>query len=619
VSEATSAVFVSHASEDAVAARRLCELLRAAGIDVWLDQSELRGGDAWDTMIRSRIRGCALFLPLISAHTRARWEGYFRLEWKLAIDRSYYISSDRPFLLPISIDETRDGDARVPDRFREVQWTYAPHGEAPQEFVARMRRMLGAAEGFAGSAVAAGAGALSDDLSEKSLAVMPFANLSPDRENEYFSDGLTEEILNALGGIADLRIAARSSSFYFKGRPTDLHEIANRLRVAHIVEGSVRRVANRVRVTAQLVDVHNGFQLWSERYDREMADLFEIQDDIARAIAGRLKLALCTGARRPTSNMEAYELYLQGRHHLIQRSPTSLHAAIQYFERCISLDPEYALAYAGVADCYGVLPFRGSLPHAAAKARAQTAMKKAIALAPELWECNYSRALYLMYFEGDWSQADQYFKRALEINPRAPLVNAHYAALNSTVRREAEALHCVEAACRLDPLAAQVHAMGSLAMVNLGKFAQGEQLARHALELQPDHLFGLFRHALALSGLARHDEAVATMERVVSLQRTPIFTGVLGLVYARAGRYEDTRRLRQELEDRAAQGECSIAIAQLSLELGSDDRDRVRAALTAAVAEGAQGYHIKIACGPFIEPYRNDPEVDQLHRGLYGW
>jgi TolB-like protein len=619
VSEATGAVFVSHASEDADAARRLCELLRAAGIEVWLDQSELRGGDVWDTMIRGRIRGCALFLPLISAHTRARSEGYFRLEWKLAIDRSYHIASDRPFLLPIAIDETRDGDARVPDRFRELQWTYAPHGEAPQEFVARLRRMLEAGNGVAGAAALAEAGAWSQSLPEKSLAVMPFANLSADRENEYFSDGLAEEILNALSGIVDLRVAARSSSFYFKGRPTDLHEIAKRLRVAHIVEGSVRRIANRLRVTAQLVDVRNGFQLWSERYDREIADVFQIQDDIARAITGRLKLALLAGARRPTSNMEAYELYLHGRYHLIQRSPTSLHTAVQYFERCIALDPDYALAQAGLVDCYGVLPFRGSLSHAAAKARARAAMQKALELAPELWECNYSRALYVTYFEGNWSKADRYFKRALEINPRAPMVNAHYAALNSLARREAETVRYVEAACRLDPLAAQVHSMGSMAMVNLGKFTEGETLARHALELQPDHLFGLFRHAFALSGLERHDEAVATMERVVALSRTPIFTGVLGLVCARAGRHEGARRLLQELEDRASRGEFSISIARLALELGSNDRERVRAALAAAAAEGAQGYHIKIACGPFIEPYRSDPEVDRLHGKLYGW
>lgn len=619
MTEARGAVFVSHASEDVHAARRLCQLLGAAGIEVWLDESELRGGDAWDAMIRARIRGCALFLALISSHTRARSEGYFRLEWKLAIDRSYHIASDRPFLLPIAIDEIRAADARVPDRFREVQWTYAPRGEAPEEFVERVRRMLEAAAGVSGAAASAEAAVWSESLPEKSLAVMPFANLSADPENEYFSDGLTEEILNALSGIAELLVAARSSSFYFKGRTTEPQEIARRLRVAHIVEGSVRRLGNRVRVTAQLVDLRNGFQLWSERYDREIADVFELQDEIARAIASRLKVTDLAATRRPTANMEAYELYLQGRYHLIQRSPTSLHTAVHYLERCIALDPDYALAHAGLVDCYGVLSFRGSLPYAAAQARAQTAIDRAMELDPQLWECNYSRALYLLYFESNWSECERYFMRALTTNPRAPMVNAHYAALHSTLGRETETVRYVATACKLDPLAAQVHAMGSMAMVNLGKFSEGEALARHALELQPDHLFAVFRHALALSALGRHDEAVPAMEWVVSMARTPIFTGVLGLVYGRASRHEDAGRLLQELENRAARGEFSTAIARLALELGSNDRERVRAALGVVATDPVPAYHIKVACGPFIDPYRSDSEVDRLHRSLYGW
>jgi eukaryotic-like serine/threonine-protein kinase len=199
------------------------------------------------------------------------------------------------------------------------------------------------------------------------------------------------------------------------------------------------------------------------------------------------------------------------------------------------------------------------------------------------------------------------------------MVNAHCAAFHSVVRREAETARYVEAACKLDPLAPIVHAMGSFAMATLGKFAEGEALARHALELQPDHLWALQRHGFALSGLERHEEAVATLEAVVARSRTPIFTGVLGLAYARASRHEEARRLLQELEDRAARGEFSVGIARLALELGSNDCERVRAAFTTALADGAGAYHIKVACGPFIEPYRSDPEVDRVHRKLYGW
>jgi TolB-like protein len=619
VTEARSAVFVSHASEDAEAARRLCELLGAAGIEVWLDQSELRGGDAWDTMIRGKIRGCALFVALMSSHTRARSEGYFRLEWKLAIDRSYHIASDRPFLLPIAIDDTRDCDARVPDRFREVQWTYAPRGEPPPEFLERVRRMLETAAGGGGAATSAEVGVWSDSLPEKSLAVMPFANLSRDPENEYFSDGLAEEILNALSGVTELRVAARSSSFYFKGRTTELQEIAQRLRVAHVVEGSVRRVGNRLRVTAQLVDVRNGFQLWSEGYDRELADVFEIQDEIARAIAGRLKVALLGGARRPTSNLEAYELYLRGRHEWAQRTPTSVRTAVQYFERCIALDADYALAHAGLVGCYGLLPFQGALSQSAARARAEIAVRRTMELDPGLWECYYARALYSMFFEGNWRDAEHYIKRALEINLRDPMLNAHYALLLAVVGREAETVRYAETACKLDPLAAHVLGLGAHAMKILGKFTECEALARNAIQLQPEYRVGRVLLGFALGGLGRHEEAVATVERVVSESTRPVDVGYLGLAYGLAGRHGDAARMLRQLEERAMRGELSVGLARLVLMLGSNDCERVRAAFIAALADGAGAYHIKVAGGPYFGAYRCDPEVDRLHRQLYGW
>jgi TolB-like protein len=617
---ATGAVFLSYASEDTAAAERIATALRAAGIEVWFDKSELRGGEAWDQKIRRELHDCALFIPVISVNTAARHEGYFRLEWDLADQRTHMIARNRAFIVPVCLDATPETSADTPESFHRVQWTRLPAGETSPAFVERVRRLLlGEASSTIRPAAGYAAGEQSESVPEKSLAVMPFANLSRDPENEYFSDGLAEEILNALAGIGELRVAARSSSFYFKGRTTELQEVARRLRVAHVVEGSVRRVGNRVRVTAQLVDLRNGFQLWSERYDREMADVFEIQDEIARSIASRLKVALLAGARRPTANMEAYELYLHGRHELNQRSPISVRAAIQYFERCIALDPAYALAHAGLVDCYGIAAPQGLLSQAVAQTHAHAAVKKAMELAPELWECNYARALYSLYFEGNWSESERYFKCALEINPRAPMLNVHYAALLAVLRRESETAHYVEAARREDPLASLVHGMGAFAMTTLGKLAEAEALARHALELQPDHMFSLYRHALALSGLGRHEEAVATMERRVALARTPISVGTLGLVCGRAGRHQDARRLLEELEDRAARGAVSVGIARLALEVGSNNLERVRAAFTAALADGAGAYHIKVVCSPFFEAYRSDPEIDLLHRKLYGW
>jgi len=226
-----------------------------------------------------------------------------------------------------------------------------------------------------------------------SIAVLPFANLSADKENEYFSDGLAEELLIALSKVVGLRVAARSSSFSFKGKNTEMSEIASKLHVANVLDGSVRRAGNRVRVTVQLVDARNGFQLWSERYDRQMEDIFAVQDEIARAIADQLKLTLGAGVKPATQNLEAYDLYLKGRHLSSQRSPSSVRLGVKYFQQALELDTGFALAWSGLADCYSILRVYGWLSHAESQPPALAAVTKAVKLAPELWEVHFSRAL----------------------------------------------------------------------------------------------------------------------------------------------------------------------------------------------------------------------------------
>jgi hypothetical protein len=275
VAESSRAVFLSYASEDAGAAKCICDALRTAGLEVWFDQSELRGGDAWDQSIRRQIKTCALFIPIISKHTHERAEGYFRLEWKLAVDRCQLMAADKAFLLPVVIDDTRDDDERVPERFREVQWTRLPGGVTPAAFVERVRRLLsgepsqeptrtasaaarvsaaptpqkpvlafwrskaallatiavvvaalsylvanrlvlskrGAEVGAPPESAAQGAPATAFNPPPHSIAVLPFVNMSGDKQQEYFSDGLTEELLNSLSRINELQVAARTSSF----------------------------------------------------------------------------------------------------------------------------------------------------------------------------------------------------------------------------------------------------------------------------------------------------------------------------------------------------------------------------------------------------------------------
>jgi len=315
----TGAVFLSYASEDVDAAQRICDALRAEGIEVWFDQSELRGGDAWDRQIRKQIHDCALFIPLISQHSQERLEGYFRLEWKLAVDRSHRMAAERSFIVPVVVDSTRERDALIPESFRDVQWTYLPGGETSPAFGARIAALLGRTTpastangpgpgpglvstppartrnrravriplGLATLAIIVGGGWFAlrhsgphphaEDgvaghpqaaVTEKSIAVLPFTDMSERHDQEYFSDGMTEEIIDLLSKVPDLRVPARTSSFYFKGKSEDIPTIARRLMVEHVLEGSIRKSGNHLRITAQLVRADTGYHVWSETSSR---------------------------------------------------------------------------------------------------------------------------------------------------------------------------------------------------------------------------------------------------------------------------------------------------------------------------------------------------------------
>ncbi|MEN9632420.1 MAG: hypothetical protein RL077_824, partial [Verrucomicrobiota bacterium] len=359
---------------------RRCERF---GVEVWFDQEGgLEHGDECDRKIRHLIRECALFLPVISANTQARREGYFRIEWDLAAERAQGIAHGVPFILPVVIDTTNEPGALVPDRFRKVQWTRLPAGETPAAFVARVQKLLGgtiapvAAAVHASSQTSAPTQAPRSELlrwvsaalsvvvvalvafvllrpsskdaapapkpvaetkpappllpapavpratgsalpapANNSIAVLAFANFGGDKENEYFSDGITEELLNVLAKVPGLRVAARTSAFYFKDKNVPIPEIAQKLNVAYVVEGSVQRAGERVKITAQLIKAADGFHVWSDTFTRDAKDVFAVQEEIAGRIAKELSLKLGVGSTTATAavNPQAFELYLQGR------------------------------------------------------------------------------------------------------------------------------------------------------------------------------------------------------------------------------------------------------------------------------------------------------------------
>jgi TolB-like protein/Tfp pilus assembly protein PilF len=455
---------------------------------------------------------------------------------------------------------------------------------------------------------------------EKSIAVLPFANMSADAENQYFSDGLAEELINALTRLPGLQVASRTSAFRFRGSDVDIRQVGRDLRVSTVVEGSVRRAGNRLRVTAQLINVADGYHLWSERYDREMADVFDIQDDIVQSIVKAVAPTLVGDARRavrrPTENLAAYELYLKGRHHWHLRTPSAMQVAQHTFEQVIALDPEYALAWAGLADCLSVRRVYGWVSAAQSRDRAREAATRALSLDASLAEVNFAQAAYIMYFEPQWRRAENFFRQAIAIDPRFAGALAYLGLLLAADDRGAEATEFIDRALEADPLSAYVHYLVSATHLANGQFEETERSARRVLDLQPDALPGLWVLGLALSLLGRHQESVDVSQRAVTFSRAPFYIGVLGIVSARAGRAEEARRLFDELEDRASRGEYIAPVNLLVLHLGLGDLAGIRSALGACIVDMTPYLRVRLLVAPFLDTYLTDPDVAHLYEKL---
>lgn len=336
---------------------------------------------------------------------------------------------------------------------------------------------------------------------KKSIAVLPFANLSPDPENEYFSDGLTEELINSLSRIEGLRVASRTSAFAWKGKQENIRKIGEQLNVETVLEGSVRKAGNRLRITAQLVNIADDSHLWSERYDREMEDVFVVQDDIARAIVDALKIQLASDQKHqlvkpPTESITAYTLYLQGRFHWNKRSKEGFERAIQYFEQALQIDPTYARAYAGLADCYTLWASYGYLDPQEGFPKAREAALKALELDETLAEAYASLAAIKLNYEQDIQGAEEKIERAIRLNPNYATAHHWHAATLAVLGRTDEAVVAIQRALELDPLSAIMRVTAGEIFQLAGRWQEAAEHLRTALELNP-HLTG------AYSALAR--------------------------------------------------------------------------------------------------------------------
>jgi TolB-like protein/Flp pilus assembly protein TadD len=548
VAEPARAVFLSYASEDARAAQRICDALRDAGIEVWLDKSELRGGDAWDRQIRERIRDCRLFIAVISAHTEGRDEGYFRREWNLAVDRTRDMSENKAFIVPVVIDNTPERRAAVPDRFHEVQWTRLRAGAAGAEFVAHVTQLLAtepasaphrpaarppaptastpvtlSSRGLPRSMLAAlalivvFAGLAAWALIEKpwrsaptpaahpatpsaslapaiepSIAVLPFVNMSADKSQDYFADGLAEELLDLLAKTPGLHVIARTSSFSFKGKSEDIPTIAAKLKVANILEGSVRKSGNRLRVTAQLIRSDTNDHLWSDTFERELSDVFKVQDEIANAVVAALKVQLLPAQQSSvrselrTTNLQAYDLYLQGKESYNEGDLAGYKRAVSALQGATAQDPRYAAAYAALALAEFWRESDDLASTNASFSPALAAAEKAIALAPGDAAAYSARGFLRAVVQFDFAGAQSDLAKAVALNPgdanvlhRSAVVLAILGDLPAAVDREQKAL-------ALDPLSAEICMRLAFFYTHAGRWAEARPLYEKALAIAPN-------------------------------------------------------------------------------------------------------------------------------------
>jgi len=675
----TGAVFLSYASQDAEAAQRICAALHTAGVEVWFDQSGLRGGDAWDQSIRKQIKTCALFLPVISRNTHDRLEGYFRLEWKLAVDRSHLISADQAFLLPVVIDDTRDDDERVPERFREVQWTRLPGGVTPAAFVERVGRLLSAelsreptrtgsesarvsaiptirkplwvswrskaallatiavlvvalgylvatrlelstrvAEvGVGPRSAAQNSPATAFNPPPHSIAVLPFVNLSGDKEQEYFSDGLTEELLNSLAEINELQVAARTSSFYFKGKDVDLGTVAHKLNVGAVLEGSVRRSANTIRITAQLINAVTGFHLWSKSYDRNLGDVLKLQTEIATAVASALKVTLLGDVAAKvelggTRNPDAFDAYLRGAKAYSSRHESKdIPAAIAAYTEAIRLDPHYALAFAArsiaLAAVAGEAATKAAMREGFDKAQADA--RQALALAPDLAQAHLASANVSELGTLDFTQASDAYKRALALAPG----NAEVLRLNGKFAAYMGQFDAGVAAARravvLDPLARASHSVLGRTLYVAHRYQEAVAALAEVISLDPDYKDTYAYRGFAYYGLGDLQRARASCETQRDYWGNQY---CLAVTYDRLGRHPDAQAELAKMK--AVVGDtASYQYATIYAQWG--DRARALEWLETALRVRDPGLEL-LKTDALLDSLRQEPRFQAIEREL---
>ncbi len=414
---------------------------------------------------------------------------------------------------------------------------------------------------------------------KNSIAVLPFTDLSPQKDQEYFCDGIAEEIISSLTKIKELRVVARTSAFSFKGRDVDVRDIGKKLNVESILEGSVRKAGNRLRINAQLIHVEDDYHIWSERYDRELDDVFAIQDEITQAIVKTLKVKLFGEekellVKRHTDNPEAHSLYLKGRYFWNKRTEDDLNIAIGYFKKAIEQDPEFAVAFVGLADSYNLLPWYSSIPLKDIHPKAKAAVEKALELDETLAEAHASLALFKWIYDWDWKTAEEEFKKAIALNPGYASAYHWYFEYLATMEKLDEAIAIIKKAQKYDPLSLIINSALGWGYYFIRQYDRAIEQAKKTLEMNPNFFWALYVLGISYLKNSNSGEAIKIFQKTSKISRDhPLFMSHLGVAFAWGRKTDKARDLVKELEKRVEKkNACSYFVALIYMALDNKEK-----------------------------------------------
>jgi len=448
---------------------------------------------------------------------------------------------------------------------------------------------------------------------------LPFDSLSRDPDNAYFCEGVQDEIFTRLAKVADLKVISRTSTQHFKSAPDNLTQIAQQLGVAHILEGSVQKAGDQVRVNVQLVNGLNDAHLWADTYDRKLNDIFAVESEIARTIADTLQAKLSgadlfVNAARTTENTEAHQLYLKGRFFWNKRTGDDLRKSIEYLKQAIAKDPGYALAYAALADSYGLLRFYGGASPAESVVPAQAAAKKALELDDSLAEAHASLGL-IATEELEVNRAVTELERAIQLNPNYATAHHWLGLALATLRQSDRSIGELKRALELDPLSMIINADLSIIYLYAHRYDDAEAQARKTLEIDSRSFVAHYYLGAALQLTDRLKEAIPEFQKAVELNNDPYSIAMLAQAYARNGQTDEARKLLAHLNEMAKPAEVpdyALATAYTSL----SEKDRAIEALEHGFAEGNKSYLFLLPGDPFLDDLRGDPRFEALVQNI---